>query len=71
MINSTVGINSLIKNKRVHCSGVSVYRDLCQNIELNEFINNTFNSNYFDNTDNIKFLTKLKNVTQIKGSFHK
>jgi len=71
LINSTVGINSLIKNKRVHCSGVSVYRDLCQNIELNEFINNTFNSNYFDNTDNIKFLTKLKNVTQIKGSFHK
>jgi capsular polysaccharide export protein len=71
LINSTVGINSLLKNKRVHCSGVSVYRELCQNIDLNEFINNTLNSKYSYDTNNSKFLIKLKNATQIKGSFHK
>lgn len=71
LINSTLGINALLKGKSVYCAGSSVYEDLCSNNGIIEFLEKILNKDQKNDQSNIELLHQLKNATQIKGGFYK
>lgn len=71
LINSTLAINALLKGKSVYCAGSSVYKDLCSNNGIIEFLEKILNKDQKNDQSNIELLHQLKNATQIKGGFYK
>ena len=71
LINSTLGINALLKGKSVYCAGSSVYKYLCSNNGIIEFLEKILNKDQKNDQSNIELLHQLKNATQIKGGFYK